>query len=153
MIAQLIGQGIGFTPGSVKYIVTDGLSIGEAEEAVAGSYEGVSVKKRRVLIEGKSYLVTQSEERRLVEDLLDTLQTKVEAKPSKVTPKVKATRTTHRVDTRAVLQERIDVLKIRQALLTEEGLQEARLLEAMKFQAYLQLLDEDEAIALLLAVA
>lgn len=44
-VSQLIGQGVGFSPGSVKFIVTDGLGIGVA---AAGIPRSVKAKVRAV---------------------------------------------------------------------------------------------------------
>lgn len=41
MIAQLIGRGIGFAPGSVTYIVTLGLAVGATPPAAGGHLLGL----------------------------------------------------------------------------------------------------------------
>lgn len=58
-IANLIARGIGFSPGAVKYIVTHGLSIGEA--VVVATPAGRPVRRRYIFPDGTQRYLTPRE--------------------------------------------------------------------------------------------
>ena len=52
-VSQLIGGGLGFTPGSVKYLVTTGLDTAEASELIADICDAVVAEIQAGIIAGR----------------------------------------------------------------------------------------------------
>lgn len=144
-----------------------GISAGEATAEVSvavADYTRKKQKRRKVIIDGLTYFVTPAEEAALLQKFIDSIERKAETlaktepKPTKrAQKKLKAV-----AKLPDELQQRLERLKIHQALIAEESAREAARLKATieaierrnrEARAALLRRYDDEAIALILAVA
>lgn len=144
-----------------------GISAGEAVDTAAGYYYGDTrrkPKRRKVIIDGLTYFVTPAEEAALLQKFIDSIERKAETlqKPEPKPTKRAAKKLKAVAKLPDELQQRLERLKIHQALIAEESAREAAHLKAViaeierrnrLVKAALLRQQDDEAIALILAVA
>ena len=122
-------------------------------------------KRRKVIIDGLTYFVTPAEEAELLQKFIDSIERKAETLEPKPQTK-RAAKKLKAVANKALLpdelQQRLERLKIHQALIADESAREAAHLKATieaierrnrEARAALLRQYDDEAIALILAVA
>lgn len=122
-------------------------------------------KRRKVIIDGLTYFVTPQEEAALLQKFIDSIERKAETLEPKPQTK-RAAKKLKAVANKALLpdelQQRLERLKIHQALIAEESAREAAHLKATieaiegrnrEARAALLRRYDEEAIALILAVA
>ena len=119
-------------------------------------------KRRKVIIDGLTYFVTPQEEAALLQKFIDSIERKVEQEPEPKATKPAQKKAKAVAKQSNDLQQRLERLKIHQALIAEESAREAAHLKAVieaierrnkEARAALLRQQEDEAIALILAVA
>lgn len=131
--------------------------------SVAGyDYWRKKPKRRKVIIDGLTYLVTPQEEAALLQKFIDSIERKLQQEPEPKVTKPARKKAKAVAKQSSELEQRLNRLKIHLALLAEESAREAAHIQAtieaierrnQEARAAILRQYEDEAIALILAVA